>query len=114
MPTILGESAGTPKIDGDNRYLWRMNRARLDGEEVRDAIAFVTGKARSPHGRSRRTSNSFSKTTIPPSTTTRASMSTARKLSPQRLPFHCAQRAGPINGASGLSRPVDSHAQSET
>jgi mono/diheme cytochrome c family protein len=32
------------KIDADNRYLWRMNRARLDGEEVRDATLFVTGK----------------------------------------------------------------------
>jgi len=31
-------------IDAENRYLWRMNRARLDGEEVRDATLFVTGK----------------------------------------------------------------------
>jgi hypothetical protein len=31
-------------IDGDNRYLWRMNRTRLDAEEVRDAVLLATGK----------------------------------------------------------------------
>jgi hypothetical protein len=32
------------KIDGDNRFLWRMNRQRLDAESVRDAILAVSGK----------------------------------------------------------------------
>ena len=31
------------KIDADNRYLWRMNRSRLDAESVRDAVLQVTG-----------------------------------------------------------------------
>ncbi|MSR56422.1 MAG: DUF1553 domain-containing protein [Planctomycetaceae bacterium] len=31
-------------IDAGNRYLWRMNRTRLDAESVRDAILQVTGK----------------------------------------------------------------------
>jgi hypothetical protein len=32
------------KIDSGNSYLWRMNRARLDAEELRDAILQITGK----------------------------------------------------------------------
>ncbi len=32
------------KIDGDNRYWWRMNRARLDAEAVRDSVLAVSGK----------------------------------------------------------------------
>jgi hypothetical protein len=32
------------KVDGDNQYLWRMNRARLDAETVRDAVLQVSGK----------------------------------------------------------------------
>ncbi len=31
-------------IDGDNRFLWRMNRQRLDVESWRDALLFVSGK----------------------------------------------------------------------
>jgi len=31
-------------IDDDNRYLWRMNRKRLDAEEVRDAVLLAAGK----------------------------------------------------------------------
>ena len=31
-------------IDGDNRFLWRMNRTRLDAESVRDALIATTGK----------------------------------------------------------------------
>ncbi|MBC7816170.1 MAG: DUF1553 domain-containing protein, partial [Planctomycetaceae bacterium] len=31
-------------IDGDNRFLWRMNRTRLDAESVRDALIMTTGK----------------------------------------------------------------------
>jgi hypothetical protein len=32
------------KIDSDNVYLWRMNRARLDAESVRDAVLQVSGR----------------------------------------------------------------------
>ena len=32
------------KIDSDNRYLWRMNRARLDAEELRDAMLMISGQ----------------------------------------------------------------------
>jgi hypothetical protein len=32
------------KIDSDNRLLWRMNRARLDAESIRDAVLQMTGK----------------------------------------------------------------------
>jgi hypothetical protein len=31
-------------LDSDNRLLWRMNRSRLDAEEVRDTILQITGK----------------------------------------------------------------------
>jgi mono/diheme cytochrome c family protein len=31
-------------IDGDNRLLWRMNRLRLDAEEIRDAVLCVSKK----------------------------------------------------------------------
>ncbi len=36
------EAAAT--IDGGNRYLWRMNRRRLEAEEIRDAILTVSGR----------------------------------------------------------------------
>jgi hypothetical protein len=32
------------KIDGNNQYLWRMNRRRLEAEEIRDAILSVSGR----------------------------------------------------------------------
>jgi hypothetical protein len=32
------------KLDSGNRFLWRMNRARLDAEAVRDAVLAVSGK----------------------------------------------------------------------
>jgi hypothetical protein len=32
------------EIDSDNRYLWRMNRTRLDAEEVRDAVLVAAGR----------------------------------------------------------------------
>jgi hypothetical protein len=32
------------KVDADNRLLWRMNRTRLDAEEVRDSVLAVAGK----------------------------------------------------------------------
>jgi hypothetical protein len=31
------------KIDGDNRYLWRMNRRRLEAEMLRDAVVAAAG-----------------------------------------------------------------------
>ncbi len=31
------------KVDGDNRWLWRMNRQRLDAEELRDSVLAVSG-----------------------------------------------------------------------
>jgi len=30
-------------VDGSNQYLWRMNRRRLEAEEIRDAILSVSG-----------------------------------------------------------------------
>jgi hypothetical protein len=36
--------AEAAKIDGDNRYLWRMNRARLEAECIRDTMLFVSGR----------------------------------------------------------------------
>ena len=30
------------KIDGDNRFLWRMQRSRLDAEQVRDAVLLIS------------------------------------------------------------------------
>ncbi len=32
------------KIDADNRFLWRMNRRRLEAEAIRDTVLAVTGK----------------------------------------------------------------------
>jgi hypothetical protein len=32
------------RVDADNRFLWRMNRRRLDAESVRDAVLAVSGK----------------------------------------------------------------------
>jgi len=32
------------KIDGGNRFLWRMNRRRLEAEAIRDAVLTVSGK----------------------------------------------------------------------
>ncbi len=40
-------SANNPEFarrDSDNRYLWRMNRARLDAETIRDAMLLISGK----------------------------------------------------------------------
>jgi hypothetical protein len=40
-------STSTPafeKIDADNRWLWRMNRRKLEAEAVRDSVLFVAGK----------------------------------------------------------------------
>jgi hypothetical protein len=36
--------AANVKVDAENRYLWRMNRQRLDAESVRDGVLAVSGK----------------------------------------------------------------------
>lgn len=43
----LQSSQGNPayaQMDGDNQFLWRMNRLRLDAEALRDSVLQVTGK----------------------------------------------------------------------
>ncbi len=45
--TYRQASSGNPahaRIDGGNRYLWRMNRLRLDAEAVRDSLLWVGGQ----------------------------------------------------------------------
>jgi hypothetical protein len=37
------DNAAFARIDGDDRLLWRMNRQRLDAEELRDSILAVSG-----------------------------------------------------------------------
>jgi hypothetical protein len=39
----LASAATAPQMDADNRYLWRMNRTRLDAEQVRDTILQTAG-----------------------------------------------------------------------
>jgi len=41
--SIVRSTAGE-KLDADNRYLWRMNRTRLDAESIRDAMLQVSGQ----------------------------------------------------------------------
>jgi hypothetical protein len=41
---VSTNDAAAAKVDADNRYLWRMNRTRLDAEEVRDAVLAISGK----------------------------------------------------------------------
>lgn len=36
--------AAKAKIDGENKYYWRMNRRRLEGEAIRDSMLAVSGK----------------------------------------------------------------------
>ena len=38
------DSAAGRKADGDNRFLWRMNRRRLEAEAIRDAVLTVSGQ----------------------------------------------------------------------
>ncbi|MFO1497198.1 MAG: DUF1553 domain-containing protein [Verrucomicrobiota bacterium] len=39
-----GQRSDCARIDADNRYLWRMNRSRLDAESLRDTILFTAGR----------------------------------------------------------------------
>ncbi|MEO8426557.1 MAG: DUF1549 and DUF1553 domain-containing protein [Verrucomicrobiota bacterium] len=44
-PNLATSGAADPlELDADNRYLWRMNRSRLDAESVRDAVLQITGR----------------------------------------------------------------------
>ncbi len=45
-----GDNAEFAKIDSDNRYLWRMNRARIDAEGLRDAMLMISGQFDSKMG----------------------------------------------------------------
>jgi hypothetical protein len=38
------DNADLAKTDSDNRFLWRMNRARLDAEQIHDTILYVSGQ----------------------------------------------------------------------
>jgi len=45
--TYRQASASKPefaKLDAENRYLWRMNRTRLDAESIRDSMLAISGK----------------------------------------------------------------------
>jgi hypothetical protein len=39
-----GNNAIYARLDADNRFLWRMNRRRLDAESIRDTVLAVSGK----------------------------------------------------------------------
>ncbi len=39
----VGDDPKAEKLDADNRLLWRMNRRRLDAEEIRDSVLAVSG-----------------------------------------------------------------------
>ena len=44
-PGLLAPDPARPwETDSDNHYLWRMNRSRLDAEEIRDAVLQISGK----------------------------------------------------------------------
>jgi hypothetical protein len=42
--SLVSSPAAALEIDADNRYLWRMNRTRLDAESLRDSILSISGK----------------------------------------------------------------------
>ena len=58
------------RIDADNRWLWRMNRQRLDAEELRDSVLAVSGTLDSRRWAGRASRCSGSRTTTRRSTTT--------------------------------------------
>ncbi|HEV3080229.1 MAG TPA: PSD1 and planctomycete cytochrome C domain-containing protein [Gemmataceae bacterium] len=45
-----GDNAAGSRLDADNRYLWRMNRQRLEAEEIRDTVLAVSGQLDSRMG----------------------------------------------------------------
>ena len=44
------DDSASAKVDADNRWLWRMNRQRLDAEELRDSVLAVSGTLDSTMG----------------------------------------------------------------
>ena len=40
---VSSADPGKASIDGDNRYLWRMNRRRLEAEAYRDSVLQLAG-----------------------------------------------------------------------
>jgi cytochrome c553 len=44
------DNSAFAKLDADNRWLWRMNRRRLDAEELRDSVLAVSGTIDSTMG----------------------------------------------------------------
>jgi len=43
-PAKNGDASATRNLDADNRLLWRQNRPRLTGEEVRDTVLALSGQ----------------------------------------------------------------------
>ncbi len=41
---VEGDTKSAESIDADNRFLWRMNRRRLEAEAIRDSVLTVAGK----------------------------------------------------------------------
>jgi hypothetical protein len=41
---VSADNPALARLDGDNRFLWRMNRTRLDAEVVRDSVLAVSGR----------------------------------------------------------------------
>ena len=39
-----GNDEASAKLDAENRFLWRMNRSRLDAESIRDSMLLISGK----------------------------------------------------------------------
>jgi hypothetical protein len=42
--SAIRNSQSAASIDADNRYLWKMNRTRLDAEAIRDSVLAVSGR----------------------------------------------------------------------
>jgi len=66
------------RIDGENRFLWRMNRTRLDAECIRDSMLSISGRL-DLHMEGLATGSFTSRTTTRRFTTTHGSMWTVRR-----------------------------------
>lgn len=75
MRSTAGD-AGNAGIDAQNRYLWRMNRNRLDAETLRDSVLSVAGTLNLKMG---------GKPVIPPLTKEEASSLWARNQWPETM-----------------------------
>ncbi len=101
------------ELDSGNRYLWRMNRQRLEAEASTTPAA-GRRQARLEDGRPRGPSCSSSRTITRPSTITHGSISDdPARLSPRHLSFHRPQRARSVHGMPRLRRPVHLDPQAE-